>query len=222
VGRGRLTATPGDTHFGAFAIGAYGRDSWVVAMEYLKHARTFIDVGAHIGHFTYNALSRFRSVVAIEPVTANFGCLNDNVRRRVDALKHKPGVRLIQAVCGDECRGKADVWMVDPSGGKNSGAWEMRFTPHDGVPKVEIDVITVDELNLARVDLIKIDVQGGERAVIRGAAKTIARERPVLIVEVTANDNIDNELIEIVSSHGYQLKALVQKNGIFLATGPRP
>ncbi len=51
-----------------------------------------------------------------------------------------------------------------------------------------IDVITLDSLALARVDFIKIDVEGMERDVLAGARATIERDRPLMQVEWLARD----------------------------------
>jgi len=48
---------------------------------------------------------------------------------------------------------------------------------------VPVQMITLDALNLPRVDLVKIDVEGMELEVLDGAEQTLARSRPVLLVE---------------------------------------
>ena len=44
-------------------------------------------------------------------------------------------------------------------------------------------MVSIDSLNLKRVDLIKIDVEGMEMEVLQGAAETISRCKPVLLIE---------------------------------------
>ena len=64
--------------------------------------------------------------------------------------------------------------------------------------------MTLDGYNLSACQFIKIDVEGMEAAVIRGARKTIEKFRPILYVE---NDRDDRsaELIELLQSLGYNL-----------------
>jgi len=68
----------------------------------------------------------------------------------------------------------------------------------------EVDVVTIDSLNLSRCDLLKIDVEGMELAVLRGARRTIENRRPILYV---ANHRREQSpaLIEFLQSLDYVL-----------------
>ena len=215
--RRRETVYPNDEHFKRHAIGCYGLDAWVCAMTYLKRKRTFVDVGAHIGHFTYNALDKFKDIVAFEPRPVNFECLQQNINKRVDKMRKKPrSVRLFLAAVGDVQMHKPRAWFTDPSNGKNSGAWEISLEDNGG-QELATDFLTIDALQLKDCDLIKIDTQGWESRVLKGAQKTIEDCKPVLIVELV-NNNAENEpLLHEVRGMGYNLLAIVQKNGIFKA-----
>jgi hypothetical protein len=78
----------------------------------------------------------------------------------------------------------------------------------------EVEVVTLDTFcdaqRLPRVDLIKIDVEGSEVALLRGAERTIQRFRPVLMIEVNPS-TLQNfgytarDLIEAIGRHGYRL-----------------
>jgi FkbM family methyltransferase len=70
---------------------------------------------------------------------------------------------------------------------------------------VEIRTIAIDSLDLARLDLIKIDVEGMELEALAGAAASLARCRPVVIVESLKSDA--RRLREILESHGYRVFA---------------
>jgi hypothetical protein len=67
-----------------------------------------------------------------------------------------------------------------------------------------VAVVTIDGLGLSRCDLIKVDVEGMEHAVVRAAAATIARFKPFLYVE---NDRQDRsaELVALVDRLGYAM-----------------
>ncbi len=64
--------------------------------------------------------------------------------------------------------------------------------------------MTLDSLGLNEVSFIKIDVEGMERAVLRGASETLSRDRPILYVE---NDRAEHsrELISLILGAGYRL-----------------
>jgi FkbM family methyltransferase len=72
------------------------------------------------------------------------------------------------------------------------------------VPGESVTVSTLDSLELKRCDLIKVDVEGMELEVLRGAAATIERCHPILYVE---NDRVEKSpaLIEFIMSLGYVL-----------------
>jgi FkbM family methyltransferase len=53
---------------------------------------------------------------------------------------------------------------------------------------VDVQTVSLDSFNLSRVDLIKIDVEGMEIDVLNGAAKTIARLHPMMLIETVKSD----------------------------------
>lgn len=211
----RWTHYPGDEHFSKFAIGTYGRDSLVCALEYCKHRRTFLDIGAHIGHFTWNALTRFKRVIAFEPVLLNVSCLKQNVDNKLAKMKRKPKVAVFHAAVGDVSINKADMWFNDPSNGNNSGAWELSLT-NNGGRQAKVDLVAIDSMRLDDLDLMKIDTQGWEERVLDGAKETIQRCKPVLILEVVNLQSFNRPLTEKAIAMGYHIRAMVQKNLILV------
>ena len=53
--------------------------------------------------------------------------------------------------------------------------------------KFDVNVDTIDNLNLTDVDFIKIDVEGFEINVLEGAEKTLIKNSPVLVIEILSN-----------------------------------
>lgn len=66
----------------------------------------------------------------------------------------------------------------------------------------EIDLITLDSLNLDRVDLIKIDVEGMEEEVLNGAIKLISTHKPIIFIEVIKSNK--QELKSILDGFNYE------------------
>ncbi len=66
----------------------------------------------------------------------------------------------------------------------------------------EIDLITLDSLDLTRVDLIKIDVEGMEEEVLNGAKNLIGTFKPIIFIEVIKS-SIEN-LINLLDGFGYK------------------
>ena len=143
--------------------------------ELLPAGGIAMDVGAWWGPWTFWLSRRASQVITIEPLP-----------HLVDFIgKVAPGhVRVIAAAASDEA-GTASLWT--PTSGPGS---EGRATMHPGpgaersATVVEVPTMAIDSLDLPRLDLLKIDVEGHEVKVLAGAAATIARCRPVLIVEV--------------------------------------
>src|SRR5205823_12805734 len=68
----------------------------------------------------------------------------------------------------------------------------------------QVTVIALDDLGLSRCEFLKADVEGMELSVLKGAARTIARFRPILYVE-NDRDEHSPALIEYLFSLGYVL-----------------
>jgi FkbM family methyltransferase len=137
---------------------------------------TVIDVGANIGFFT-TRFARWASeegrVLAIEPEAANLHSL----KRRL--ARHPQGARVtvIEGVAEEKTGTSKLVRNPDHPGDHKLGP--------EGEP---VRGWTLDDLVSAHecppVSLIKIDVQGAELKVLRGAAGLLERDRPVLFVEI--------------------------------------
>jgi precorrin-6B methylase 2 len=67
-----------------------------------------------------------------------------------------------------------------------------------------IRIVTIDEIvgqmNIPRVDFIKIDVDGAEADVLRGAMRTIARWQPIVVIEMNAEHEF---IVDTLESNGY-------------------
>jgi len=84
----------------------------------------------------------------------------------------------------------------------------------------EVEVRTLDELGLAGVRFMKADVEGSEREVLDGARATIARDRPVILLELLAGTHADPaaETAAICASFGYE--AFIVQRGETIAALP--
>lgn len=132
-----------------------------------RPARTAVDVGAHIGTWSYNLAHWFDAVVAFEPVALHASCFVKNVPL--------DNVTLHQVGLGAQA-GWATA-MPDPGNPKHSTGGT--YLAKGG----RLPVHPLDEFALADVDLIKIDVEGRELDVCRGAIDTLRRCRPIVVVE---------------------------------------
>jgi FkbM family methyltransferase len=132
-----------------------------------------LDAGANVGVFTRKALwAGAAKVIAIEPGPENLECLRRNFAAEIAAGRV---VLYPKGVWNSE-----DVlkFNIDPK----SSAKDSFVMPIDNAQFLQVPVTTVDhlvaELNLPKVDFIKMDIEGAEQRAVAGARNTIAKYRP--------------------------------------------
>jgi FkbM family methyltransferase len=152
--------------------------------KYLEPGMIALDIGAHHGLYTLLASKQVGSggmVVAFEPSPRERKQLSRNVR-----LNCCRNVRIKPFALGSK-RSQTDLYLVD---GGEDGCNSLRPPVVDSETRpVRVEVYPFDDvaptLGLTKVDFVKLDVEGGELDVLKGALrlfKTIPR--PVLLVEV--------------------------------------
>jgi len=139
-----------------------------------------LDCGANIGLYTLGALERGASlVVAIEPALDNVECMRRNLAGYVAAG------RVLVYPKGVWDKDDALPLNVQPS---NSASYSVALRYRGAQPGPQVELTTIDELvrelGLARVDYIKMDIEGAERAALAGGSATIRRFRPRLTISL--------------------------------------
>ncbi len=135
------------------------------AMKAVTQRRVAVDVGAHIGFWSYWMAQDFETLHAFEPQASLRECWRAN-------LPARDGVTLHPHALGAVAGMASMVETVD-----NSGNGRIDLSPGD------VSVMRLDDFALPVVDFIKIDCEGFEAFVIEGAVETLQRCRPVVIVE---------------------------------------
>nr|WP_202538959.1 FkbM family methyltransferase [Streptomyces sp. SID8379] len=136
---------------------------------------TAVDVGGWYGPWTHRLAARARHVVALEPVPH---------LARTLAAAAPDNVRVLQAAAGDR-HGTALLWQPpnDARGERGVSSLVRRDGLHANAPH-PVPCVTLDELPLHDIDFVKIDVDGAELRVLRGAREVLARDRPALFIEL--------------------------------------
>lgn len=139
-------------------------------------ARVSLDIGANKGVYTWFLRRCSREVHAFEPNPKMFRFLQrlagDNVHVSRVALSNESGAAELR------------VPRHRRGGFSNQGASLSAVKVADGYEGVAIDARRLDDLGIADIGFIKIDVEGFEQAVLDGARETIARDRPSLLIEM--------------------------------------
>lgn len=162
-----------------------------------------LDVGAHIGYYGL-ALSSIvgpeGAVLCFEPNPRTFHFLQRNI-----ILNHRTNISVIQKALGDV------EGIVHISGSENV---RLGWTSVSDNGPVAVPCATLDDevegANLARVDFIKIDVEGYEPKVLSGARKTIHRFHPTILIEINsralaAHQSTPEQLTATLVEFGYRL-----------------
>ena len=141
----------------------------------VRQGDVVIDGGAHIGTFSRFAFNHgARKVIAFEPDPSNAECLKRNFEEEL---------------------GDARMVLVQKALWDRSGVLNLMHGTHSGATKVSeatglgeglVPATTIDdalaELKLDRVDFIKLDIEGAERHAMAGAARTLGRFGPRMVL----------------------------------------
>ncbi len=166
-------------------------------------ARATLDVGAHVGFFSLLAghANGGGQVVAFEPFPPLFSRLRANV-----ALNGLDNVACVEVAVGD-MPGEAAFYHVANGLPCSSSLSEtfMRGTP--GLASSRVTVTTIDQFmvdrSIASVDLVKIDTESTEPAVLRGMSQTLRRSRPTIICEVLPGRGTEQALEDVLRPLAY-------------------
>jgi FkbM family methyltransferase len=152
---------------------------------------TMVDIGGWYGPWTRRLVRRASRVVVIEPTS-----LHEVLSRTLP-----PAVDVIAAAASDHC-GEADMWLPSPEGAARGVSSLRRRDIHNA--SITVPLVTVDGLGLEDVRFVKIDVDGHEVPVLRGAAETIRRDQPRLLIEVEHRIQPTGNVTDLLESWGYR------------------
>jgi FkbM family methyltransferase len=161
-----------------------GEPELAALKDWLPRKGTAVDGGANYGIFAY-ALSKVACrVVAFEP---NPDCAR--FARRM--LRGRAEVH--ELALSDQA-GRATFYLPFSDEGvalHYAGNLKQSHSQFKTVRTYEVEVRTLDSFALEDVTIIKADVEGSEREVLDGARKTIARDRPILLLELLSGTHED-------------------------------
>jgi FkbM family methyltransferase len=195
---------------------------------------TIIDIGANVGQFSIAAMNIFKPecIHAFEPVKKTFDVLKQNSRRY-------PEIKVNQIACGDEDR----VDFINLNNNSQSASilprsadHKQAFPGHEEIGKEEIRIKRLDTLfkdvSFGSSTLLKIDAQGFERNVIRGAEGIIDKIDAVFLEtsfsQMYVGESTFTEISSLLDKFNFEFKrpinflrdskqaAIVQMDCLFL------
>ena len=152
-----------------------------------------LDCGANIGVHTVEwarAMHGWGEVIAFEAQEKIFYALAGNI-----VINNCLNVSARYCALGADC-GQIEIPEPDYLVPASFGSFELRQTAKTEFIGQKIDYektrpvpqISIDSLRLERLDLMKIDVEGMEQDVLKGAAESIRKHSPVMMIEVLKSD----------------------------------
>lgn len=197
-----------DTYFRSFLDAdprGFQIDHLTEALKHCGARRTAVDGGAHIGTWSRHLADQFLNVIAFEPAADTYACLVENV-------KDRGNVTPIHKALG-EVIGRAKI-VDDPSRPGNTGARHLAAGD-------SIAVVPLDDYGLQDLDFLKLDVEGFEREAINGAAETLKRCKPVVVIEVKRlrADRDPMLAVQRLNSLGFVEVVKVRNDHIFVYRG---
>jgi FkbM family methyltransferase len=181
--------------------GQYERDQLTLlsnnVFSALSKDSTCLDVGANIGNHSLHFATHFKHVIAFEPHPRNHALLavNATLSDAITPLNLGASSRAgrIEIV---EDRMNLAASSIERSEGRDGKTVRFDLVRIDDVPEVR------DSKSIA---FIKFDIEGHEAEAIKGAGETIARHRPIVMLEVLADEIADgtSASIEALRELGY-------------------
>jgi FkbM family methyltransferase len=188
----------------------YEQDNFDFLKKHCPEGGVVIDIGAHIGLFAVRAAQLTRhtgKVYAFEPTpntqkllqgTIALNKMHDSIIPRKEAVAEKDGVT---------------YFYVSDNEGDNSNSL-VGYREDKELHKTEVELTSIDSFvrkqNLTRIDFIKIDAEGYEYNVLKGAEETFLKFRPKAILAlhpdgIRSNGNFLEEIYDLLKKLNYQV-----------------
>ena len=177
--------------------GWYERTSIKLWLDCVRNSSIIVDVGANSGLYSLLAAidNPEAKVIAFEPIPDTFEWLSRNIA--LNRLDIRP-----EALAVSNSNGFAEIWLFSPGSHYTPSLFQAeQQTTSDG-HRISVQTTTLDnyfaEQSLQHVDLIKIDVERHEPAVLQGMRNLLTKYKPVLIIEVLDDETgklIEHELL---------------------------
>lgn len=190
------------------------------ADTFVKPHQTFLDIGAHVGTYTLVCAPRAKHTYSFECSPKTFCYLAANIalhglEERVSPLPYALGAT----------SGTIDYIVRSEDGGGNG--IKVLNDADANLRKIPLSVRTLDSFELTDIGFIKIDVEGAEIDVLKGAAQTLKDNNyPPILFEswgdwkTDVSPSIRADLFAHFQSIGYTLQEINGARDTFLATHP--
>jgi FkbM family methyltransferase len=190
-----------------------GEPELAVLAKMVPRGGTAIDVGANLGFFAYALSNIADRVVAFEPNPDYAFFARWMLRGRAE----------VHQLALSDVSGRGTLYVPISDRGMVlhlAGSLKQTHSQYRNIKTYDVEVRTLDEFGLVGVRFIKADVERSEREVLDGARVTIARDRPIILLELLSGTHEDPaaDTAAICESFGYY--AFIVQRGEKLAALP--
>ena len=190
-----------------------GEPELAMLARLVPRGSTAVDVGANQGLFSYALSDIADRVVAFEPNPdyASFARWMLRGRAEVHQL----------ALADTSARGTLYVPLSDDGMVLHfAGNLQRTHSQFRNMQTHDVDIRTLDEFGLVGVRFIKADVEGSERAVLDGARATIARDRPIILLELLSGTHEEPAASTAAICEYFGYDAFIVQRGEMIAALP--
>lgn len=184
-------------------------DNLEAAVKFVPERRVVVQAGGNVGIFPRRLAELFETVHTFEPDPTLFGYLRSNAPFK--------NIHAVCAALGDDVEPVSLCSDRRDNSGRLSHPGLTHVVPGGG----DVRQMRLDELQLTRCDLLYLDIEGYELRALRGAEETIARCRPVIVVEINRSITyygITDEFLRAwIRERGYQRVLRVNSDEVFVA-----
>jgi FkbM family methyltransferase len=166
-----------------YFFGAYEPVELSLFSSLLEPGCTVVDAGANVGFYSLmlaEAVGKTGRVLAFEPVPRTYAQLRANL-----ALNDLPQVSAVNQALWNAT--EPLTLSLGREQEHNIGSYSCADLP-DAVEQAQCEAVRLDDVvqgaGVARVDAIKVDIEGAERLALEGGRGTIDRDRPYVLLEV--------------------------------------
>jgi FkbM family methyltransferase len=190
-----------------------GEPELAVLAELVPRGGIAVDVGANVGFFAYALADIADRVVAFEPNPDYAFFARWMLRGRAE----------VREIALSDASGRGTLYVPFSDQGMLlhlAGSLKRSHVQFRHIKTYDVEIRTLDEAGLAGVRFVKADVEGGEREVLDGARATIARDRPIIMLELLSgtHENPAADVAAICESFGYE--AFIVQHGEKIAALP--
>jgi FkbM family methyltransferase len=190
-----------------------GEPELAILAKLIPRGGTAVDVGANQGFFAYALAAIADRVVAFEPNPDYAFFARWMLRGRAEVHE--------LALSDERGRGTFYVPLSDQGMVLHlAGSLKRAHSQFRNIKTYDVEVRTLDEFGLVDVRFIKADVEGSEREVLDGARATIARDRPVLLLELLSGTHQDPAAYTVAICESFGYDAFLVQHGEKIAALP--